>query len=64
MWLGSIRWQQAAPGSGPWFVGDPASQKVLQVGQREFRTTWTIQIQGSFSGAACLPGSLSAARYR
>jgi hypothetical protein len=43
---GSIRWQQAAPESGARFVEDPASQKVLQVGQRKFGATWVIQIQG------------------
>ena len=43
---GSIRWQQAAPGSGPWLVGDPASHEVLQVGRRKFGSPWLIQIQG------------------
>jgi hypothetical protein len=34
------------PEAFPWFVEDPASQKVLEVGQREFRPTWVIPIQG------------------
>jgi hypothetical protein len=61
-WPSSIPWQQAAPGSGPWFVGDPASQKVLQIGQHEFRTDMGDSNSGVALGSRLLDTDRAANR--